>query len=84
MSEMNATAFKASCLEVMDRVAKTREEVIITKRGRPVARLLPVDPPRETVLFGSMKGTFHIPDEDLLTPAAYAQEWQVVRETQDE
>ena len=84
MAEMNATAFKAACLEVMDRIAKTREEVIITKRGKPVARLLPVDPPQKTVLFGALKGTFHIPDEDLLTPAPSAREWQVVRENDDE
>lgn len=84
MAEMNATAFKASCLEVMDRIAKTREEIIITKRGKPVARLVPVDPPKEIALFGALKGTFHIPDEDLLTSGAYADEWQIVRESEGE
>ncbi|MCA2961863.1 MAG: type II toxin-antitoxin system prevent-host-death family antitoxin [Silvanigrellales bacterium] len=82
MAEMNATAFKASCLEVMDRIAKTREEVVITKRGKAVARLVPVDPPKEIKLFGAMKGTFHIPDEELLTPGACADEWQVVKESE--
>ena len=78
---MNASAFKATCLEVMDRIAKTREEITITKRGKPVARLVPVDPPQEIALFGALKGTFHIPDEVLLTPGAHADQWQVVIET---
>lgn len=82
MAEMNATAFKASCLEVMDRIAKTREEVIITKRGKPVARLLPVDPPQTAPLFGALKGTFHIPDDELLSPTS-TNDWNVVRECEE-
>jgi prevent-host-death family protein len=39
---MAAAAFKAGCLAVLDRVAATGETVIITKRGRPVAEVVPV------------------------------------------
>ena len=38
-----AGKFKASCLKLMDQVRETREEVIITKRGTPVAKLVPAD-----------------------------------------
>ena len=38
-----AGKFKATCLELMDRVKRTGEEIVITKHGRPVARLVPVD-----------------------------------------
>ena len=39
---MSATAFKVSCLEVMDQVAQHGYSVVITKRGKPVAKLVPV------------------------------------------
>lgn len=52
-----AGVFKARCLDLMDRVRETGAEYVITKHGRPVAKLVPVvDSPRQS-LFGSMKGT---------------------------
>jgi prevent-host-death family protein len=44
MKTMAAGEFKAKCLKVMDRVNKTREPVLITKKGKPVAKLVPADP----------------------------------------
>jgi len=38
---ISATEFKATCLAVIDRVSRTGEPVVITKRGRAVARLIP-------------------------------------------
>jgi len=54
-----AGAFKAQCLGLLDEVQQQRKEIVITKRGKPVARLVPVDeePP---VVFGRMKGTGRI------------------------
>jgi prevent-host-death family protein len=58
--EIKAGEFKAKCLELMDWVAAGHEEIIITKRGKPVAKLVPVsDKPRKD-LFGYMKGTVEI------------------------
>lgn len=37
-----AAKFKAECLSLLDEVASTRSEVIVTKRGKPVARLVPL------------------------------------------
>ncbi len=42
MKRMGAGAFKNICLKVLDEVAATRTPVVITKRGRPVAQLVPV------------------------------------------
>jgi prevent-host-death family protein len=39
---MAAGTFKAECLAVLDRVAETGETVVVTKRGRPVAEVVPV------------------------------------------
>jgi prevent-host-death family protein len=52
-----AAAFKAKCLELMDRVRETGEEYVVTKHGEPVARLVPCTARARTTLFGSMKGT---------------------------
>ncbi len=38
---IKASEFKAKCLKLMDEVAKTGEEIVITKNGLPVARLAP-------------------------------------------
>ena len=52
-----AGAFKARCLELMERVRETGAEYVITKHGRPVAKLVPVVEAARQPLFGSMKGT---------------------------
>ena len=61
-----AAEFKAKCLELMDRVARTRESVVITKRGTAVAQLVPV-PSEPKSLFGYMKGTVTF-DGNILAP----------------
>jgi prevent-host-death family protein len=43
MRTMAAGKFKATCLAVMDEVQAKREPVVITKNGKPVAKLVPVD-----------------------------------------
>jgi len=43
MTLIPATLFKAKCLELMDQVSETGEGFTITKHGRPVARLLPLE-----------------------------------------
>ncbi len=39
--KINASLFKARCLRLLDEVSRTGEELVILKRGRPVARLVP-------------------------------------------
>jgi prevent-host-death family protein len=57
--QIPAAAFKANCLRLMDEVAKRRVPIVITKRGKPVAKLVPVD--EEPIdLFGYMAGTIKI------------------------
>ena len=48
---MAATEFRARCYRLMDEVAETGREVVITKRGKPVAQLRPIRPVRES-MFG--------------------------------
>ena len=57
--EIPAGEFKAKCLKLMDEVAETGEELVITKHGKPVAKLTPVIEGRHS-LFGSMRGSVTI------------------------
>jgi len=52
-----AADFKARCLELMDRVRESGTEYVITKHGKPVAKLVPYDEPARPSFFGSGKGT---------------------------
>jgi antitoxin (DNA-binding transcriptional repressor) of toxin-antitoxin stability system len=45
MISMAAGVFKDQCLKVLDRVAATRTPVVVTKRGRPVATVVPFTSP---------------------------------------
>ncbi len=61
-AEIQASEFKATCLSLLDEVAETRREIVVTKRGRPVAKLVPIDRPAD--LQGSV--TILSADEDEL------------------
>jgi prevent-host-death family protein len=52
-----AAEFKARCLELMDRVRETRAEYVVTKHGKPVARLVPVAETSTRSLFGALEGS---------------------------
>ncbi len=62
LREITATQFKARCLRLLDEVAQTGETLIITKHGRPVARVEP--PLRADDLRGSIK--INMSDEELI------------------
>ncbi len=55
--EMKAGEFKAKCLELMDWVAEKHEEIIITKHGKPVAKLVALEETNRPDAFGYMRGT---------------------------
>jgi prevent-host-death family protein len=57
--KISAAQFKAKCLKIMDEVRSRREEVVITKRGKPVARLIPFDE-KPAPIYGCMKSTVTI------------------------
>ena len=59
--EIPAGEFKARCLDILDEVADTGQEFVVTKRGRPVAKLGPVEEPR------SLRGSV-VWEGDILSP----------------
>jgi prevent-host-death family protein len=55
MKSMAAGKFKDLCLKTLDEVARTKSTIVITKRGRPVAKLVPCGPtPAARGLAGSV------------------------------
>ena len=48
MKTIPAGKFKDTCLKTLDEVARTRSTIVITKRGRAVAKLVPCGPPSTT------------------------------------
>ena len=68
-----AGTFKAQCLAIMDEVQKKRQAVVITKRGKPVAKLVPVEEAKDDI-FGFYKGKISILG-DVVAPALTPEEW---------
>ena len=56
---MKASEFKARCLRLMDEVADSGEEIVITKYGRPVSKLIPYRRKPKS-FFGADKGRIKI------------------------
>jgi prevent-host-death family protein len=73
MRKMTAKSFKAKCLKVIDEVHSKRETVIITKRGKPVAKLAPVDAEADEI-YGFLAGKGRIVG-DVTSPAFSLEEW---------
>jgi prevent-host-death family protein len=70
---MPAGEFKVHCLKVMDEVQSKRESVIITKRGKPVAKLVPVGKEKDEI-FGFLKGKGKVLG-DIVSPILTPEEW---------
>jgi prevent-host-death family protein len=59
MKTISAAEFKARCLTLMDDVSSTREPIVITKRGKPVAKLVPTGKEKDEFI-GRLKGKIEI------------------------
>jgi prevent-host-death family protein len=69
-----AGEFKAKCLKLLDQVAESRQTLVITKYGKPVAEVVPIK--EEKSLFGAMKGSGTITG-DIISPLDV--EWDVMK-----
>ena len=74
MRTIPAAKFKAGCLKIMDEVRAGREPVLITKKGKPVARLVPVDEPARDV-FGCLSEELEITG-DIVSPVVAPSAWK--------
>jgi prevent-host-death family protein len=74
LKHMPAGRFKAQCLAIMDEVSLSGEPVLITKHGKPVAKLVPAERRSEDV-FGYMAGKVKIVG-DIVGPVTPLEDWK--------
>jgi prevent-host-death family protein len=66
MTTMNVTQFKAHCLGILEKIRDTPDEVLLTKRGRVVAKIVPACDESEKP-WEKLRGTAHFRTKDLLS-----------------
>lgn len=76
--------FKQGCLALIDQVAESKDEIVITKRGKPVARLVPLEDPREHErnLLAAWRGRARqlVSDDELIEPSGSLARWAALDE----
>ena len=75
MISIGAGEFKAKCLQLLDEVESTREPIVVTKFGKPVAKVVPM--PQAVDLFGALKGSV-LYEGDIISPLDV--EWEANKE----
>jgi prevent-host-death family protein len=59
MKTIAAGEFKTRCLALMEDVRSKREPLVITKRGKPIAKLVPVEDKKDDFI-GRLEGVFKV------------------------
>jgi prevent-host-death family protein len=79
MEGIAISKFKATCLEVLERVRRTRTPIRVTRFGKPVAEVTPPSiSERKGRRLGSMVGTIRIKG-DIVSPASSPDDWEVLK-----
>ncbi len=71
MKIIGAGKFKAQCLALLNKVAKEHETILVTKRGKPVAKVIPIKAAQKN-LREQLKGSV-LKEKDLISPISV--EW---------
>jgi prevent-host-death family protein len=77
MKKIAAAEFKARCLTLMEDVRSTREPIVITKRGKPVAKLVPLESKKDDWI-GRLNGRFKVTG-DIVSPSVPLEDWEALR-----
>jgi prevent-host-death family protein len=80
MTTVSVSEFKATCLALLERVRKSGQTITVTKRGKPVAKVVPIGglETKKRRILGYMKGTGRIVG-DIESPASDPQDWDALR-----
>jgi prevent-host-death family protein len=79
MQEIAISKFKAKCLAILEQVRQTKKPIRITRRGEPVAEIIPPSPAKQKNWLGSMKGTGKIVG-DIVSPVIDLNDFEVMRD----
>ncbi|HMD20490.1 MAG TPA: type II toxin-antitoxin system prevent-host-death family antitoxin [Alloacidobacterium sp.] len=77
MKEIAAGKFKTHCLAVIDEVYAKHETVVITKHGKPMAKLVPIQQAKDPI-FGFMRGKGKIIG-DIVSPITPLEDWESLK-----
>ncbi len=78
MESIAISKFKATCLAVLEEVRQTGRPVLVTRRGTPIAEIVPPShPSQDRSWLGSAAGSGQIVG-DIVSPAAEEAEWEAV------
>jgi prevent-host-death family protein len=79
METISISKFKATCLARLDAVKRTGQPLLITRKGEPIAEVVPPSPPKKTSgWLGSLRATGRIVG-DVVSPAAEEGAWEALR-----
>jgi prevent-host-death family protein len=72
--------FKATCLRLLDNVKKTGKSILVTRKGEPIAMVIPPPPPpKPEQWLGCMKDRIKI-SGDIISPVLEEKEWEVLKD----
>ena len=78
MQQISISDFKATCLAVLDRVKRTGQSILVTRRGEPIAQVTPPPPEtRPSSWLGCMAGKAKIVG-DVVAPATEESDWEAL------
>jgi prevent-host-death family protein len=78
MEAVSITKFKATCLELLERVRRTGEPLVVTKRGKPIAEVIPFGKAEKGAPWlGAMRRSGKIVG-DVVSPASEDSDWEVL------
>ena len=79
METVTISKFKATCLALLDKVKRTGKPIRITRRGEPIAEVVPVSiTPGEKPWLGSFQATGRIVG-DIITPVVDEDDWEALK-----
>lgn len=67
MKKIGISQFKAQALKILDDIANTREEIIVTKRGKPLVQITPCRNQGQNPIPGQLAGAY-VSEQDIITP----------------
>jgi prevent-host-death family protein len=76
MKTMLISEFKAHCTSEITEACRTGEAIVVTRRGKPVARVEPIIEKKPLRILGAMKGVMTIHGD--IVHAGFADEWECV------
>ncbi len=79
MKAKTAGRFKKHCFKVMDEVCRSHEPMLITKKGKPIAKLVPADAEMSRDFLGCLRNKFRIVG-DITSPVVPLEDWGALRE----